>query len=153
MAVLNGRTGFPYHFPYTQVAADGTWPEYDAVCTYKEQSENMLQDDPDFPFYLTTGRVAHYHHTTLRTAPYSRELIPVPDMRINPRDAAALGVAHGDWVELSSRRGATRGLPHRGRASRRGDDGAFLLPRKLRPFHQDHERRLAPVQREPHGPR
>ena len=44
MAVLNGRTGFPYHFPYTQVAADGTWPEYDAVCTYKEQSENMLQD-------------------------------------------------------------------------------------------------------------
>ncbi len=91
---------FSHHFPYTQVAADGTWPEYDAVCTYKEQSENMLQDDPDFPFYLTTGRVAHYHHTTLRTAPYSRELIPVPDMRINPRDAAALGVADGDWVEL-----------------------------------------------------
>lgn len=135
MAVLNGRTGFPYHFPYTQVAADGTWPEYDAVCTYKEQSENMLQDDPDFPFYLTTGRVAHYHHTTLRTAPYSRELIPVPDMRINPRDAAALGVAHGDWVELSSRRGATRGRAYLTEGVR---PGVVMMERFYFPESYDH---------------
>ena len=109
MAVMNGHTGFPYHFPYEQTGPNGEWLEYDAVCTYKEQSENMLQDDPDYPFYLTTGRIAHYHHSTLRNAPYSRELIPVPDVRLNPRDARELGVAHGDWVELSSRRGRTRG--------------------------------------------
>lgn len=69
----------------------------------------MLDDDPDYPFYLTTGRVAHYHHTTLRNAPYSRELMPVPDCRINPRDAEKLGIEHGDWVRLWSRRGETRG--------------------------------------------
>lgn len=109
MAVMNGHTGFPYHFPYEQTGPNGEWLEYDAVCTYKEQSENMLQEDEDYPFYLTTGRVAHYHHTTLRTAPYSRELMPVPDARINPDDAARLGIKHGDWIELSSRRGSTRG--------------------------------------------
>ena len=48
----------------TQDSPDDYDTEYDAVCTYKEQSENMLDDDPDYPFYLTTGRVAHYHHTT-----------------------------------------------------------------------------------------
>ena len=109
MAVMNGHTGFPYHFPYEQTGPNGEWLEYDAVCTYKEQSENMLQEDEDYPFYLTTGRVAHYHHTTLRTAPYSRELMPVPDARINPDDAVRLGIKHGDWIELSSRRGSTRG--------------------------------------------
>lgn len=109
MAVMNGHTGFPYHFPYEQTGPNGEWLEYDAVCTYKEQSENMLQEDEGYPFYLTTGRVAHYHHTTLRTAPYSRELMPVPDARINPDDAARLGIKHGDWIELSSRRGSTRG--------------------------------------------
>ncbi|MCK6139963.1 molybdopterin-containing oxidoreductase family protein [Slackia exigua] len=109
MAVMNGHTGFPYNYPYEQVGPNGEWLEYDAVCTYREQSENMLQDDPDYPFYLTTGRIAHYHHTTLRNAPLSRELIPVPDMRMNPADAEKVGVKHGDWVELSSRRGATRG--------------------------------------------
>ena len=109
MAVMNGHTGFPYHFPYEQTGPNGEWLEYDAVCTYKEQSENMLQEDEDYPFYLTTGRVAHYHHTTLRPAPYSRELMPVPDARINPDDAARLGIKHGDWIELSSRRGSTRG--------------------------------------------
>ena len=109
MAVLNGRYGFPYMFPFTQDSPDDYDTEYDAVCTYKEQSENMLDDDPDYPFYLTTGRVAHYHHTTLRNAPYSRELMPVPDCRINPRDAEKLGIEHGDWVRLWSRRGETRG--------------------------------------------
>ena len=69
----------------------------------------MLQEDEEYPFYLTTGRIAHYHHTTLRNAPLSRELIPVPDMRMNPVDAEKVGVKHGDWVELSSRRGKTSG--------------------------------------------
>lgn len=109
MAVMNGHTGFPYNFPYEQVGPNGEWEEYDAVCTYAEQQENMLQDDPDFPFYLTTGRVAHYHHTTLRNAPLSRETLPVPDLRMNPRDAEKLGLSHGDWAELSSRRGHTQG--------------------------------------------
>ena len=35
--------------------------------------------------------------------------MPVPDMRMNPRDAEKIGVKHGDWVELSSRRGKTNG--------------------------------------------
>ena len=109
MAVMNGHTGFPYNFPYEQTGPNGEWLEYDAVCTYKEQSENMLQEDEEYPFYLTTGRIAHYHHTTLRNAPLSRELIPVPDMRMNPVDAEKIGVKHGDWVELSSRRGKTSG--------------------------------------------
>ena len=109
MAVMNGHTGFPYNFPYEQVGPNGEWLEYDAVCTYKEQTQNMLEEDEEYPFYLTTGRMPHYHHSTQRETAFARELLPTPDLRINPRDAKRLGVEHGDWVEIYNSRGATNG--------------------------------------------
>lgn len=117
MAVMNGHTGFPYNFPYEQSEVR---MEYDAVCTYKEQSESMLGDDAEYPFYMTTSRVPHYHHSTLREAGFSRELLPVPDLRINPRDAKKLNIEHGEWVDLSSRRGETRGRAYLTEAVRPG---------------------------------
>ena len=84
----------------------------------KSSRRTYFREDEEYPFYLTTGRIAHYHHTTLRNAPLSRELIPVPDMRMNPVDAEKVGVKHGDWVEVSSRRGKTErsSLHNQGRA-------------------------------------
>ncbi|GAA4541520.1 bifunctional nitrate reductase/sulfite reductase flavoprotein subunit alpha [Pseudonocardia xishanensis] len=63
--------------------------------------------DDDFPLVLTTGRVQHQWHTLTKTGRVGKlnKLNPGPFVEINPADAAALGIAGGDRVALSSRRG------------------------------------------------
>jgi anaerobic selenocysteine-containing dehydrogenase len=63
--------------------------------------------DEEFPFWLLTGRVVHHFHTRTKTG-RSRELqlaAPEPFFQINEEDAARLGIAEGDLLEVSSRRG------------------------------------------------
>jgi predicted molibdopterin-dependent oxidoreductase YjgC len=61
----------------------------------------------EYPFFLNTGRQMYHWHTgtmTRRAAGLdSRE--PVPVVEIAPSDAIALGVADGDTVRVTSRRG------------------------------------------------
>ena len=45
----------------------------------------------------------------MRHAAFSRELYPAPDVRINPKSAAELGIEHGEWVKVTSRRGEIAG--------------------------------------------
>ncbi|MGQ4383739.1 molybdopterin-dependent oxidoreductase [Streptomyces sp. SAS_270] len=68
--------------------------------------EEELPDD-DFPFVLNTGRVQHQWHTLTKTGRVAKlnKLNPGPFVEVHPRDAAALGVAEGDSVEVASRRG------------------------------------------------
>lgn len=63
--------------------------------------------DDDFPFVLNTGRLPHQWHTLTKTGKVARlnRLDPGPFVEVHPRDAAALGIADGDAVEVSSRRG------------------------------------------------
>ncbi|KUL34543.1 bifunctional nitrate reductase/sulfite reductase flavoprotein subunit alpha [Actinoplanes awajinensis] len=63
--------------------------------------------DDDFPFVLNTGRLQHQWHTMTKTGKVAKlnKLNPGPFVEINPADAAALGVAEGDQVEIASRRG------------------------------------------------
>ncbi|WP_369232752.1 molybdopterin-dependent oxidoreductase [Streptomyces sp. R21] len=63
--------------------------------------------DDDFPFVLNTGRVQHQWHTLTKTGKVAKlnKLNPGPFVEVHPRDAAALGVADGDSVEVASRRG------------------------------------------------
>ncbi|MFF4019703.1 molybdopterin-dependent oxidoreductase [Streptomyces sp. NPDC001843] len=63
--------------------------------------------DDDYPFVLNTGRVQHQWHTLTKTAkvPKLNKLDPGPFVEVHPEDAAALGVAEGDSVEVASRRG------------------------------------------------
>jgi assimilatory nitrate reductase catalytic subunit len=68
--------------------------------------------DDEFPFTLLTGRgTSAQWHTQTRTAKSAvlRKLYPEKlHAEINPRDAAALGIASGDTVEVASRRGQLR---------------------------------------------
>ncbi len=61
--------------------------------------------DKDYPFILSTGRILfHYNVTT----PYSagiKSMWSEEYAEVNPDDAARLGVATGDRVKVSSRRG------------------------------------------------
>lgn len=63
--------------------------------------------DADFPFVLTTGRVAHQWHTLTKTGKVAtlNQLNPGAFVEIHPDDAAALGVEGGALVKISSRRG------------------------------------------------
>ncbi|MEU6143936.1 molybdopterin-dependent oxidoreductase [Streptomyces sp. NPDC047081] len=63
--------------------------------------------DDDYPFVLNTGRLQHQWHTLTKTAkvPRLNKLNPGPFVELHPQDAAELGVADGDSVEVASRRG------------------------------------------------
>lgn len=63
--------------------------------------------DEDYPFYLSTGRIREQYHTgtmTLRSRGL-HHLAPEERLQVHPDDAARLGVADGDRVRVTSRRG------------------------------------------------
>ncbi|MGY5125237.1 molybdopterin-dependent oxidoreductase [Streptomyces nigrescens] len=63
--------------------------------------------DDDFPYVLNTGRLPHQWHTLTKTGKVAKlnKLNPGPFVELHPQDAAALGLAEGDMVEVASRRG------------------------------------------------
>lgn len=63
--------------------------------------------DDDYPYVLNTGRLQHQWHTLTKTAKVSKlnKLNPGPFVEVHPQDAAELGLAEGDAVEVASRRG------------------------------------------------
>lgn len=72
---------------------------------YKPPAE---EPDEEYPFVLTTGRVAFHYHTgtmTRRSATLARE-VPEAFVEVNPVDARHLGISDGRRVRVSSRRGS-----------------------------------------------
>lgn len=63
--------------------------------------------DDDYPYVLNTGRLQHQWHTLTKTARVARlnKLNPGPFVEVHPQDAAELGLADADPVEIASRRG------------------------------------------------
>jgi ferredoxin-nitrate reductase len=70
--------------------------------------------DHEFPMVLTTGRLYAHWHTLTRTgkSPKLVQREPSAFVEVHPDDASELGLAQGQWAELSSRRGMIR-LPVR----------------------------------------
>lgn len=64
----------------------------------------------DFPLLLTTGRTLNQWHTRTKTGtvPQLNDQDPAPYLQVHPDDAAELGIADGDPVEVSSARGTAR---------------------------------------------
>jgi anaerobic selenocysteine-containing dehydrogenase len=88
---------------------DGRFPNADARARFVAVEHRGPVEEPDaaFPLTLTTGRVRDHWHTLTRTgkAPALRTRTPEPLLELHPRDARAAGVADGDFVEITSRRG------------------------------------------------
>jgi formate dehydrogenase alpha subunit len=63
--------------------------------------------DKDYPLILTTGRSLYHFHTgtMTRKANVLNTMKPEGMVEISPRDASQLGIAEGDKVRVSSRRG------------------------------------------------
>ena len=63
--------------------------------------------DEEYPYVLTTGRSLYHWHSGVMTRRSEglHERMPTEMTEINPIDAEALGIKHGDKMRISSRRG------------------------------------------------
>ena len=62
--------------------------------------------DAEYPFILTTGRVLyHWHGGTMTRVSALDAAWPECTVEMHSRNAARLGLASGDWVDVASRRG------------------------------------------------
>ena len=89
-------------------------PDGRAAFLPRDHREPRELPDHEFPFVLTTGRLYSHWHTLTRTGKAEKLVRREPSafVEINPEDAARLGIAEGDPVQVSSRRGTVR-LPAR----------------------------------------
>ena len=63
--------------------------------------------DAEYPFILTTGRsINHFHLAMTTQVPGLMALEPEETIRMHPDDAARLEIADGEYVRVTSRRGA-----------------------------------------------
>ena len=63
--------------------------------------------DKEYPFVMTTGRILYQYHTATmsRLSKGIMERAPESLVEIHPKDAEKLGIANGQFVKVSSRRG------------------------------------------------
>ncbi len=69
--------------------------------------ENNERPDDDYPFWLNSGRVVEHFHTRTRTGKMGNlnKFSPTPYMEMNPDAGKTLGIRHGSYARLTTRRG------------------------------------------------
>jgi assimilatory nitrate reductase catalytic subunit len=69
--------------------------------------DNNEKPDKEYPFWLNSGRVVEHFHTRTRTGKVGNQnkFSPTAYMEMNPDAARELGVKHGEYARLVSRRG------------------------------------------------
>ncbi|MDR2603735.1 MAG: molybdopterin-dependent oxidoreductase [Desulfovibrio sp.] len=79
---------------------------FDPLPVYKEpvySPVNTPELREKYTLLFNSGsREPFYTHSKGRGTPWLRQLQPDPLVRMNPKDAAARGIKHGDWVLLTS---------------------------------------------------
>jgi len=101
---------------------------YPALPEYKPPAY-LQSPDPEYPFVLITGaRKLIYYHSRFHNIKRFRTAIPGPEAELHPEDAAALGVADGDPIRITSRIGSVE-VPAKIKAA------VEILPRTLQMTH------------------
>ena len=69
--------------------------------------DNNEHPDEAYPFWLNSGRVVEHFHTRTRTGKLGNlnKFSPTPYMEMNPDAGRGLGIRHGSYARLISRRG------------------------------------------------
>ncbi|MBP7586180.1 MAG: molybdopterin-dependent oxidoreductase, partial [Spirochaetes bacterium] len=66
-------------------------------------------EDKDYPFVLSTGRRLFHYHTRTQTGRSGLDkILPEETADISPADAMRLGIANGEYIKVSSRRGSVK---------------------------------------------
>jgi anaerobic selenocysteine-containing dehydrogenase len=91
----------------TEEAYRAEHPHGRAILKAAPYREAYETPDEQYPLRLTTGRTVFHWHTRTKTkrAPQLQEAAPRMWVEISGHDAAELGIAEGDWVRVTSRRG------------------------------------------------
>ncbi len=65
------------------------------------------EPDPEYPLWLTTGRVVYHFHTRTKTgrSPALNQAAPEAFVQMSDRDATQYGITEGDSIAVTSRRG------------------------------------------------
>lgn len=73
--------------------------------------EPMEATDAEYPFVLNTGRILqHWHGGTMSRRSAGLDwVVPEGEIQINDQDGAQLGIASGDMIHVTSRRGEVTG--------------------------------------------
>ena len=83
---------------------------YDPLPRYTELPESPVSKPDlleDYPYILNAGlRTPTYFHAANRNMPWLREIRPEPIVEIHPNTADKHGIKAGDWVTITSPRGA-----------------------------------------------
>src|SRR4029078_11866826 len=69
------------------------------------------QPNDEVPLLLRPGRVTYHFHTRTKTGrvPALQAAAPEPIVELSTEDAARAGIADGDLVQVTSRRGSVKG--------------------------------------------
>jgi predicted molibdopterin-dependent oxidoreductase YjgC len=94
--------GSPYLHAPTPARANGKGKFYPV-----EYQPPIEQPDSEYPFVLSTGRTLYHYNSATMTMREEGVLQKQEDpfVEINVEDARSLGIQHGNWVRLVSRRG------------------------------------------------
>ncbi|HWU38550.1 MAG TPA: molybdopterin-dependent oxidoreductase, partial [Candidatus Acidoferrum sp.] len=101
------REGFDPHVKKGEGVRFYGNPDGRAVIWARPYEPPAESPDPEYPFWLTTGRVLEHWHTgtmTRRVLELHRAW-PAAPVWLNPDDAKTLGIRMGDKVRVTSRRG------------------------------------------------
>ena len=87
---------------------EGTLAPFHAV----EHEPPVEQPDADYPFVLTTGRRLESYNTGVQTSGYDSPLHRGETVDVSPEDAERLGIADGQRLRVTSRRGSVTAPAH-----------------------------------------
>jgi predicted molibdopterin-dependent oxidoreductase YjgC len=83
-----------------------------APFTPVEQDPPLDKLSPEFPIRLTTGRRLDSYNTGVQSGQYATPLRRRESLNLSPEDASRLGMAEGEVVRVSSRRGSVEAPVH-----------------------------------------
>ncbi|MHB1383652.1 MAG: formate dehydrogenase subunit alpha [Bellilinea sp.] len=91
-----------------------------------EYVPNSEMPDDEYPFVLSTGRVLeHWHGGSMTRNSWMDDLFPEALLEINSDDATLLGIANGDPVRVTSRRGS---IALRASVTPKANPGVVFIP-------------------------
>lgn len=113
--------------PGTRVLYEKEFPRGRGRFTVTEYSDSAEASTDEFPLLLSTGRMLQHYHTGTMTRRSGGldELTPHGRVEINPEDARRYGIADGDRVRVSTKRGA---VEVQAQVSERSPEGEVFLP-------------------------
>lgn len=79
-----------------------------ALPVFPDQMDVIETADSEHPFRLATSPARNFLNSTFAETKTSRDKEGRPEVMVNPADATALGIGHGDVVQIGNRRGALR---------------------------------------------